>query len=140
MNIGDLKKLIEYLKDDTELVLMQFGNGNKKNCMLLIDDFGIAGVPEENANILNRRCRTSEIKTAIIGIKTKHIYSKNTNFNKIKAMSNDELAERRIDRIDIYCRSDTQMWVGDFVGIAESREEALQLEMEWLESECDAEC
>ncbi len=47
MNIGDLKKLIEYLKDDTELVLMQFGNGNKKDCMLLIDDFGIAESKEE---------------------------------------------------------------------------------------------
>jgi len=139
MNIGDLKKLIEYLKDDTELVLMQFGNGNKKDCMLLIDDFGIAGVPEENANILNRRCRTSEIKTAIIGIKTKHIYSQNTNLNKIRAMSNDDLAESRIDRIDIYCKSDTQMWTGDFSGIAESKEEALRLEKEWLESECDAE-
>lgn len=50
-------------------------------------------------------------------------------------MNNAELAESRIDRIDIYCKSDTQMWTGDFSGIAESKEEALRLEAEWLEKE-----
>lgn len=62
-----------------------------------------------------------------------------TNFERIKRMSVEELAEGRIDRIDIYCKSDTQMWTGDFSGIAESKEEALRLEKEWLESERDAE-
>lgn len=65
---------------------------------------------------------------------------KMTNFEKIKEMSIEELAKSRIDRIDIYCKSDTQMWIGDFYGIPESKEEALRLEKEWLESECDAEC
>ena len=64
---------------------------------------------------------------------------KMTNADGIRNMTNEELAESRIDRIDICCRSDTQMWVGDFAGIAESKKEALQLEKEWLESECDAE-
>lgn len=63
-----------------------------------------------------------------------------TNYEKIKGMSVEELAESRIDRIDIYYKSDTQMWTGDFSGIAESKEEALKLEKEWLESECDVEC
>lgn len=62
-----------------------------------------------------------------------------TNTERIRNMTNEELAESRIDRIDIYCKSDTQMWVGDFAGIAESKEEALRLEKEWLESECDSE-
>lgn len=64
---------------------------------------------------------------------------KMTNFEQIKRMGVAELAESRIDRIDIYCKSDTQMWTGDFSGVAESKEEALRLEKEWLESECDAE-
>lgn len=64
---------------------------------------------------------------------------KMTNTERIRNMTNEELAESRIDRIDIYCKSDTQMWVGDFAGIAESKEEALRLEKEWLESECDSE-
>lgn len=60
---------------------------------------------------------------------------KMTNFERIKGMNVEELAEGRIDRIDIYCKSDTQMWTGDFSGIAENKEEALRLEKEWLESE-----
>lgn len=60
-----------------------------------------------------------------------------TNFHKIKNMSVEEMAESRIDRIDIYCKSDTQMWIGDFNGIAESEEEALKLEKEWLEREVE---
>lgn len=62
-----------------------------------------------------------------------------TNYEKIKGMSVEELAESRIDRIDIYCKSDTQMWTGDFCGIAWNKEESLRLEKKWLESECDAE-
>lgn len=63
-----------------------------------------------------------------------------TNFERVKGMNVEKLAEGMIDRIDIYCKSDTQMWTGDFSGIAESKEEALRLEKEWLESECDTEC
>lgn len=66
-------------------------------------------------------------------------FPKKTNYEKIKGMGVEELAESRIDRIDFYCKSDTQMWTGDFSGIAESKEEALRREIEWLESECDAE-
>ena len=60
-----------------------------------------------------------------------------TYFEKIKSMSIEEMAESRIDRIDIYCKSDTQMWTGDFSGIAENKKEALQLEKEWLENEVE---
>lgn len=66
-------------------------------------------------------------------------YAKMTNADKIRSMTDEELAESRIDRIDIYLKSDTQMWTGDFSGIAESKGEALKLEKKWLESECDAE-
>ena len=122
---------------------MQFGNDSKNDFLLLIDVFGIAGVAEENIETLNRSCRASEIKTAIIGIKTtpknKTYKFQKTNANKLRSMSNEKLAESRIDRIDIYCKNNTQMWTGDFAGIAESKEEALRLEIEWLESGCDAE-
>lgn len=50
-----------------------------------------------------------------------------TNYEKIKGMSAEQLAESRIDRIDIYCKSNTQMWTGDFSGIAENKEEALRI-------------
>lgn len=49
------------------------------------------------------------------------LMSKQTNADRIRNMTNKELAESRIDRIDIYCKSDTQMWTGDFFGIAESK-------------------
>lgn len=65
---------------------------------------------------------------------------KMTNADRIRELTNEKLAESRIDRIDIYFKNNTQMWTGDFVGIAESKKEALLLEIEWLESECDAEC
>lgn len=58
-----------------------------------------------------------------------------TNFDKIKDMGVEEMVESRIDRIDFYCKSDEQMWTGDFAGVAENKEEALQLEKEWLERE-----
>lgn len=66
-------------------------------------------------------------------------YVKRTNADRIRGMDTEKLAESRIDRIDIYCKSDTQMWTGDFSGIAKSKDEAMKLEKEWLKSECDAE-
>lgn len=62
-----------------------------------------------------------------------------TNADNIRSMSIDELAQSRIDRIDMYLKSDSQMWIGDFKGIAETKKDALELEIEWLESECDKE-
>lgn len=53
-------------------------------------------------------------------------------------MDNKELAESRIDSIGMYSNRRTknrEMWTGDFSGIADSKEEALQLELKWLESE-----
>ena len=65
---------------------------------------------------------------------------KMTNADRIRELTNEKLAESRIDRIDIYFKNNTQMWTGDFAGIAESKEEAFLLEIEWLESERDVEC
>jgi len=57
------------------------------------------------------------------------------NADKIRNMTDEEMAENRIDRIDVYCLAETEIWVGDFYGIAESKEEAIRLEMEWLRDE-----
>lgn len=57
-----------------------------------------------------------------------------TKADKIRNMDNRELAESRIDCISGICCSDTPLWIGDFCGIAESKEEAIQLELGYLES------
>lgn len=63
---------------------------------------------------------------------------KQTNADRIRNMTNKELAESRIDSIGMYSNSRTEnreMWTGDFSGIADSKKEALRLELKWLESE-----
>lgn len=61
-----------------------------------------------------------------------------TNADRIRSMTNRELAESRIDSIGMYSNSrikNKEMWTGDFKGIAKSKKEALMLELEWIESE-----
>lgn len=58
-----------------------------------------------------------------------------TNGDAIRAMTNEELAEDRITEFGICLKQ--KMWIGDFDGIADSKEEALRREKEWLESEVD---
>lgn len=60
-----------------------------------------------------------------------------TNADRIRAMSDEELAKERIDRIDIYTNSDLKEFIGDFAGIVNSDEEAIQKELEWLQSEAE---
>lgn len=63
---------------------------------------------------------------------------KQTNADRIRNMTNKELAERRIDSIGMYSNSrvkNAEMRIGDFPGIASSKFEALRLELQWLESE-----
>lgn len=63
---------------------------------------------------------------------------KQTNADRIRSMTNRELAESRIDSIGVYSNrrvKNKEMWTGDFCGIADSKEEALRLELDWLESE-----
>lgn len=63
---------------------------------------------------------------------------KQTNADRIRNMTNRELAGSRIDFIGMYSNSRTkngEMWTGDFHGIADSKSEALRLELKWLESE-----
>lgn len=60
-----------------------------------------------------------------------------SNADRIRHMSNAELAENRIDFIGCYSnnRTEGEMWIGDFHGIVNSKKEALRLELKWLESE-----
>lgn len=63
---------------------------------------------------------------------------KQTNADRIRSMTNRELAKSRIDPIGVYSNrrvKNKEMWTGDFYGIADSKKEALRLELEWLESE-----
>ena len=57
-----------------------------------------------------------------------------TNADRIRSMSDEELAGSRVDRIDFYTKSDIPEYIGDFEGIANSIEEAIALEIKWLQS------
>ena len=83
------------------------------------------------------QCGVDETQVLTVALKDCEFVEPKTNADRIRNMTNEELAEIRIDRIDIYCKTDVQMWIGDFLGIAESKEEALRLEKKWLESECE---
>ena len=56
-----------------------------------------------------------------------------TNADRIRSMSDEELAGSRVDRIDFYTKSDIPEYIGDFDGIANSIEEAITLEINWLQ-------
>ena len=60
-----------------------------------------------------------------------------TQADRIRSMSDEELAVSRVDRIDFYTKSDIPEYIGDFAGIANSIEEAIALEIKWLQSEVD---
>ena len=60
-----------------------------------------------------------------------------TNADHIRSMSDEELAVSRVDRIDFYTKSDIPEYIGDFAGIANSIEEAIALEIKWLQSEVE---
>ena len=60
-----------------------------------------------------------------------------TRADRIRSMSDDELAGSRVDRIDFYTKSDIPEYIGDFEGIANSIEEAIALEIKWLQSEVE---
>ena len=60
-----------------------------------------------------------------------------TNAMRIRSMSDEELAKNRIDRIDMYTKSDFKEYIGDFNGIEFSEEEAIKKELEWLQSEAE---
>lgn len=60
-----------------------------------------------------------------------------TQADRIRSMSDEELAVSRVDRIDFYTKSDIPEYIGDFAGIANSIEEAIALEIKWLQSEVE---
>ena len=60
-----------------------------------------------------------------------------TRADRIRSMSDEELAGSRVDRIDFYTKSDIPEYIGDFAGIANSIEEAIALEIKWLQSEVE---
>lgn len=62
---------------------------------------------------------------------------KQTNADRIRAMSDEELAKERIDRIDMYTKSDSKEYIGDFEGVANSEKEAIKKELDWLQSEAE---
>ena len=64
-------------------------------------------------------------------------YKRMTQGERIRSMSDEELAGSRVDRIDFYTKSDIPEYIGDFDGIANSIEEAIALEINWLQSEVE---
>ena len=64
-------------------------------------------------------------------------YTRMNNADRIRSMSDEELAGSRVDRIDFYTKSDIPEYIGDFEGIANGIEEAIALEIKWLQSEVE---
>ena len=64
-------------------------------------------------------------------------FKRMTQADRIRSMSDEELAGSRVDRIDFYTKSDIPEYIGDFAGIANSIEEAIALEIKWLQSEVE---
>lgn len=60
-----------------------------------------------------------------------------TNADRIRAMSDEDLAKERIDRIDMYTNSPAKEFIGDFCGIVNSEEEAIKKELEWLQEKVE---
>ena len=60
-----------------------------------------------------------------------------TQADRIRSFSDEELAVSRVDRIDFYTKSDIPEYIGDFAGIANSIEEAIALEIKWLQQEVE---
>ena len=60
-----------------------------------------------------------------------------TRADVIRSMNDEELAKNRIDRIDMYTKSDFKEYIGDFNGIEFSEEESIKKELEWLQSEAE---
>ena len=75
--------------------------------------------------------------SGVIGAFLRNSKNPKTNADRIRAMSDEELAKERIDRIDIYTKSDLEEFIGDFDGIVNSEEEAIKKELEWLQSEAE---
>ena len=64
-------------------------------------------------------------------------FKRMTQADRIRSFSDEELAVSRVDRIDFYTKSDIPEYIGDFAGIANSIEEAIALEIKWLQQEVE---
>ena len=75
--------------------------------------------------------------SGIIGAFLRDCRKPKTRADLIRSMSDEELAGSRVDRIDFYTKSDIPEYIGDFEGIANGIEEAIALEIKWLQSEAE---
>ena len=75
--------------------------------------------------------------SGVIGAFLKDCRKPKTKGDRIRSMSDEELAGSRVDRIDFYTKSDIPEYIGDFDGIANGIEEAIALEIKWLQSEAE---
>lgn len=75
--------------------------------------------------------------TGVIGAFLRDSKKLPTNADRIRAMTDEELAKERIDRIDMYTNSPAKEFIGDFCGIVNSEEEAIKKELEWLQEKVE---
>ena len=75
--------------------------------------------------------------SGVIGAFLRDCRKPKTRGDEIRSMSDEELARSRVDRIDFYTKSDIPEYIGDFEGIANGIEEAIALEIKWLQSEVE---
>lgn len=57
-----------------------------------------------------------------------------TNADMIRQMSDEDLAEDRVECMNRY-RSPYKGWVGDFEGVRDTKENAVEAELEWMKQE-----
>ena len=102
-----------------------------KNCTNLYN------MSNENDEIVGKWCPKTNDSPDVESERECRHYKCMAQADRIRSMSDEELAGSRVDRIDFYTKSDIPEYIGDFEGIANGIEEAIALEIKWLQSEVE---
>ena len=102
-----------------------------KNCTNLYN------MSNENDEIVGKWCPKTNDSPDVESERECRHYKCMTQSDRIRSFSDEELAVSRVDRIDFYTKSDIPEYIGDFDGIANGIEEAIALEIKWLQSEVE---
>ena len=102
-----------------------------KNCTNLYN------MSNENDEIVGKWCPKTNDSPDVESERECEHFKRMTQADRIRSFSDEELAVSRVDRIDFYTKSDIPEYIGDFEGIANGIEEAIALEIKWLQSEVE---
>ena len=102
-----------------------------KNCNNLYN------LSDKNDVVVGKRCPKINDSPDIDMERECEHFKRMTQADRIRSFSDEELAVSRVDRIDFYTKSDMPEYIGDFDGIANCIEEAIALEIKWLQQEVE---